>query len=68
LSILVPGLGHLYSGNPFSAIFWFLAAAVAGALIYILIGFVLLPVVWIGSVIHAYVSTANYNTRHHVVR
>jgi len=68
LSILVPGLGHLYSGNPLSAVFWFLAAAIAGALIYILIGFVLLPVVWIGSVIHAYVSTVNYNTRHHVVR
>jgi len=68
LSILVPGLGHLYSGNPLSAVFWFVSAIVAAALIYILIGFVLLPMVWIGSIIHAYVSTTNYNTRHHVVR
>jgi TM2 domain-containing membrane protein YozV len=68
LSVLVPGLGHLYSGNPLWAVFWFLSAAVASALISILIGFVLLPMVWIGSIVHAYVSTANYNTRHHVVR
>ena len=68
LSILIPGLGHLYSGNPLSAVFWFVSAVVSTVLISVLIGFILLPLVWIGAAIHAYISTANFNSRHHVVR
>lgn len=68
LSILIPGLGHLYSGNPLSAVFWFVSAAISAMLIAVFIGFLLLPAVWLGAIIHAYISTANFNSRHHVIR
>jgi len=68
LSIVIPGLGHLYSGNPLSAVFWFVSAVVATVLISVFIGIILVPLVWIGAAIHAYISTANFNTRHHVIR
>jgi len=68
LSILIPGLGHLYSGNPLSAVFWFISAVVSTVLISVFIGIILVPLVWIGAAIHAYISTANFNTRHHVIR
>ena len=68
LSIIVPGLGHLYSGNPGAAAFWFISGAVSALLIMLIVGIFLLPVVWVGAAIHAYVSTANYNQRHNVIR
>lgn len=68
LSLLIPGLGHLYSGNPIAAVFWFLSAAAAVALIAVFIGIILAPCVWVGAMIHAYISTANFNRRHNVVR
>jgi TM2 domain-containing membrane protein YozV len=68
LSVLVPGLGHLYSGNPMSAVFWFVSAFISALLILVAIGIFLFPVVWLGAIVHAYVSTANFNRRHHVVR
>lgn len=68
LSVLIPGLGHLYSGNPLFAVMWFVLAGLAGLSLTILIGFVLLPMVWIGACVHAYVSTQGFNRRHHVIR
>lgn len=68
LSFLVPGLGHLYTGNPISAVIWFAAAVLAWVSLMIVIGFVLIPLVYIGAMIHAYVSATNFNRRHHAVR
>jgi TM2 domain-containing membrane protein YozV len=68
LSILIPGLGHLYTGNPLSAVLWFLSAVVAWLTVAIVIGFALVPLVWIFAPIHAYVSATNFNRRHHAVR
>ncbi len=68
MSLLIPGLGHLYTGNPFSAVFWFVSALISAALISIAVGFVLLPIVWLCSLIHAYISADNFNRRHHAVR
>lgn len=34
----------------------------------IFIGFILVPLVHIGAMIHAYVSATNFNRHHHVVR
>lgn len=68
LSLLVCGLGHLYTGNPLSAVFWFLSAVVCGLLIFVGIGLLLLPMAWIGACVHAYISASNFNRRHHAVR
>jgi TM2 domain-containing membrane protein YozV len=68
LSFLIPGLGHLYSGNPLAALLWFVAAVVAWATVAIVIGFAFVPLVYLGAIIHAYVSTANFNRRHNVIR
>ena len=68
LSLIIPGLGHLYTGNPISAIFWFVSTAVSAMLITLLVGVVLLPLVWLGAIIHAYVSAGNFNRRHHAIR
>ena len=67
LSLLVTGLGHLYTGNPVAAVLWFFGAVLSGLLIAAAIGFVLLPAVWICAAIHAYMSANAFNRRHHVV-
>ena len=67
LSLLVTGLGHLYTGNPVAALLWFVGAVLSGLLIAAAIGFVLLPAVWICAAIHAYMSAIAFNRRHHVV-
>jgi TM2 domain-containing membrane protein YozV len=68
LSFLIPGLGHLYTGNPIAAIIWFVVAALSWAATAIFIGFLMLPVAYIGAMVHAYISAANFNRRHNVVR
>jgi len=68
LSLLIPGLGHLYTGNPVSAIFWFVSALISAALLAVVIGFVLLPLCWVCSPIHAYISADNFNRRHNAIR
>jgi hypothetical protein len=69
LSFLITGLGHLYSGNPLFAVMWFALAAVFWLLgFFLFFGFFFLPLVWIGACVHAYISTQNFNHRHHVVR
>lgn len=68
LSLLITGLGHLYTGNPIAAICWFAGAVFAGALIFLGVGLVLLPCVWVGAAVHAYVAASDYNRRHHAIR
>jgi TM2 domain-containing membrane protein YozV len=68
LSFLVPGLGHMYTGNPVSAVLWFGFAFICWVLAFWLVGFLLLPLVYVGAMIHAYVSASNFNSRHHVIR
>ena len=68
LSAVIPGLGHLYTGNPIPALLWFGANVVAWLLTLVLIGWVMLPFVWIGAIIHAYISAGNFNRRHHAIR
>jgi hypothetical protein len=74
LSFLIPGLGHLYTGNPVSAVFWFLGVSAAWTISWLLtfVGFpfffILVPFLYIGAMVHAYISAANFNQRHHTVR
>lgn len=68
LQALIPGLGHLYTGNPISAIFWFCTIALSWALVSVGVGIVMLCVAYPCAIIHAYVSAGNFNRRHHAVR
>jgi TM2 domain-containing membrane protein YozV len=69
LQFLIPGLGHLYTGNPLSAIFWFASAFIGWMLVAAFgLGIVLLVIVYPLAMIHAYMSAGNFNRRHHAVR
>ena len=52
-NIFFPGLGQLVQGRIMAAIFFFLAWVISGALIYVVVGFVLLPIVYIWAIIDA---------------
>lgn len=52
-SIFIPGLGQLVQGRIIPAILFFIAWAISGALVWVLIGWVLLPIVYIWCIIDA---------------
>lgn len=52
-NIFFPGLGQLVQGRILAAILFFAGWIVAGALIWILIGWALLPIVYLWSIIDA---------------
>lgn len=67
LSVILPGLGHLYVGNTAGAVLWYVAVIAAWLSMLILIGFLLVPFVMFGAATHAYLSAALFNERHHLV-
>ncbi|RJE76818.1 hypothetical protein CWB96_10400 [Pseudoalteromonas citrea] len=52
-NIFFPGLGQLVQGRIFSAILFFVFWVISGALTWILIGWVMLPIVYIWAIIDA---------------
>jgi TM2 domain-containing membrane protein YozV len=54
LSFFVTGLGQIYNGQIFKGILLILIQIVNGLLLYILIGFITMPIVWLYGVINAY--------------
>ena len=56
LSLLVCGLGQFYNGQPKKGIILLISAMVSGLLILLVIGFVLLPIVWIYNLYDAYTT------------
>ncbi|GEB73158.1 MULTISPECIES: hypothetical protein [Pseudoalteromonas] len=58
-NIFFPGLGQLVQGRILSAIFFALAIIISYALIYVLVGFVLVPIIYLWSIIDA----ARYRSR-----
>ncbi|NHM28941.1 hypothetical protein G7K71_18630 [Desulfofundulus sp. TPOSR] len=54
LSFLVCGLGQIYNGQVGKGIALFVAAGITGLLCAVVIGFILLPVVWIYGIYDAY--------------
>lgn len=61
LAVLVPGLGHIYLGRIGEGIMYLILAFVFGALIILLIGFILLPILWIWQIYDAYNKANQYN-------
>lgn len=52
-NIFIPGLGQLVQGRIFLAIIFFVASIIAYASIFILVGYILVPVVYIWAIIDA---------------
>lgn len=54
LSLFVPGLGQIVKGQLWKGIGMLIAAGISGLLTFVLIGFLIYPLVWIYSVYDAY--------------
>lgn len=52
-SFFIPGLGQLVQGRIMPAILFFIAMMASWALVYILIGWILVPVIYIWCIIDA---------------
>ncbi|CAD2073778.1 TM2 domain protein [Jeotgalicoccus meleagridis] len=63
LSFFVTGLGQIYNGQIFKGILLILIQIVNGLLLYILIGFITMPIVWLYGVINAYRHAERINRR-----
>ena len=61
LSLLLPGLGQIYNGQVMKGIAFLLALAVSAVLKFLLIGFVLVPIVWIWAMVDAYQTADKIN-------
>ncbi|MBE0364329.1 hypothetical protein PULV_a2638 [Pseudoalteromonas ulvae UL12] len=59
-NIFFPGLGQLVQGRILPAIAFFLSWVISGALTWVLVGWVLLPIVYIWAIIDA----AKYRSDH----
>ena len=63
LSFFVTGLGQIYNGQIFKGILLILIQIDNGLLLYILIGFITMPIVWLYGVINAYRHAERINRR-----
>lgn len=63
LSFFITGLGQIYNGQIFKGILLILIQIVNGLLLYVLIGFVTMPIVWLYGVINAYRHAERVNKR-----
>lgn len=52
-NVFIPGLGQLVQGRILAAILFFVGAALSGAATVIVIGWVLLPIIYIWSIVDA---------------
>ena len=63
LSLVIPGAGQIYLGKVKRGIILFILAFISAILCGILIGFLLLPIVYIYSIYDAYKSAKDYNAK-----
>lgn len=63
LSALINGLGQIYNGQILKGIVIIVVQAINGALTAVLIGWVLLPIVWVWAVYDAYRGAERINRR-----
>ena len=52
-NVFIPGLGQLVQGRIFAALLFFVGAGIAYATIIIVIGYVLVPIVYLWAIIDA---------------
>lgn len=66
-TFFIVGLGQILNGQVGKGIAFFCAAVVSGILCFVLIGFLLLPVVWIWAIADAYQGAQRWNLQHGIV-
>jgi TM2 domain-containing membrane protein YozV len=66
-SFFFPGLGQLINGQAGKGIAMFLAYLFSIALIFVFIGVVLVPAIWIWSMVDAYSGAKEWNARHGIL-
>ncbi len=63
LSFLIPGLGQMYNGEIGKGILFLILAFVFAALMIVLIGFILYPILWLYGIYDAYNTAKKINQR-----
>lgn len=63
LSFFITGLGQIYNGQIFKGILLIIIQVINGLLMYLLIGFITFPIVWLYGVINAYRHAERVNRR-----
>ena len=66
-SFFIPGLGSLIIGRVSWGIAIFAAWVLSWFLIALIVGFFLLPLVWIWGILDAYLGAKTWNTQHGIV-
>ncbi len=64
LSLIVAGLGQIYNGQITKGVLFIVAQIINGALLYVAIGFVTMPLVGLWAVIDAYLVAKRNNERY----
>ncbi len=63
LSLFIPGAGQVYNGQIFKGIMFICALTVSYWLVFVLIGFILVPIVWIWAMVDANKAAQRINTQ-----
>ena len=64
LSLIVAGLGQIYNGQILKGVLFIVAQIINGALLYVAIGFITMPLVGLWAVIDAYLVAKRSNERY----
>ncbi len=64
LSLIVAGLGQIYNGQILKGVLFIVAQIINGALLYVVIGFITMPLVGLWAVIDAYLVAKRNNERY----
>lgn len=52
-NVFIPGLGQLVQGRVIAALLFFIFWAISGVLVWVLVGWILLPIAYLWSIIDA---------------
>lgn len=63
LSFFITGLGQIYNGQFMKGIIFIVIQFINGLLLWVVIGFVTMPIMWLIGIIDAYKSAENHNKR-----
>jgi TM2 domain-containing membrane protein YozV len=67
VSFFIPGVGSMINGDVAAGVAILVSAIVSWLLLFVLIGFILLPAVWVISLVHAYQGATRWNLQHGIV-
>ena len=64
LSFFICGLGQIYKGQILKGLIMMICYFIAWLLVYVLIGFIIVPVLWIWGMYDAYRTAERFNKAH----